>query len=296
MLTPSLDFHALTGLAGFGDRVDAPCPLCGPRCRTRANANKRVLRIWRGRPDFATYSCARCGEHGWASDRRAKPLDRAEIARRMQEAAAHHEAEAAARKAKARWLWAKGVPAGGTVVARYLAGRGIPTVPPALRLLPARGDHAPAMMAAFGPPEETEPGHYGLDPERITAVHLTRLRPDGSGKAPDGEGRTKIMIGRTEGWPIALWPPNDGGALCVAEGIENALSVNAATGTGAWAAGAAVRLPMLAPLLASSGIEHLTVMMDDDRDGRARALELAARLARAPFGIVVVDSGGHRAA
>jgi hypothetical protein len=112
-------------------------------------------------------------------------------------------------------------------------------------------------------------------------VHLTRLQRDGSGKAPDAQDRTKIMIGPTEDWPIPLVPPNDSGGLAVAEGIENALSMHQATGLGAWAAGAAVRLPKLARFIAGLPyVESVTIAMDGDADGRRYALALATDLQR----------------
>ncbi|RWN58465.1 hypothetical protein [Mesorhizobium sp.] len=61
-------------------------------------------------------------------------------------------------------------------------------------------------------------------------MHLTRLRPDGSGKA---EEPAKIMIGRSKGAPIVLAPLNDLLGLIVTEGIEDALSAHQATGLGA---------------------------------------------------------------
>ena len=72
-------------------------------------------------------------------------------------------------------------------------------------------------------------------------MHLTKIKPDGSGKA-DIELQ-KIMIGRSKGTPIVLAPMNDALGLVITEGIEDALSMHAATGLGAWAAGAASRLP-----------------------------------------------------
>jgi hypothetical protein len=66
---------------------------------------------------------------------------------------------------------------------------------------------------------------------------------------------------------------NDLLGLAIAEGIEDCLSVHEATGLGAWAAGAASRLPALAAALPSY-IECVTVMVDDDPDGRRFAGEL----------------------
>ena len=53
----------------------------------------------------------------------------------------------------------------------------------------------------------------------IHGVHLTRLKPDGSGKL-DIEGRPdKIFIGSAPDLPIVLAPVNDLGGLSIAEGL-----------------------------------------------------------------------------
>ena len=79
------------------------------------------------------------------------------------------------------------------------------------------------MVAAFGTPEEPEPGVLVIAPENIRGIHVTKLRHDGTGKA--GTDRDKIMLGSSSGWPIVLAPVNDIGGLLVAEGIENALAL-----------------------------------------------------------------------
>src|SRR6185369_2549804 len=47
---------------------DVACPLCGPNRRDPANRKRRVLRIWQGKPGFASYHCARCGTRGGARE------------------------------------------------------------------------------------------------------------------------------------------------------------------------------------------------------------------------------------
>jgi hypothetical protein len=58
-----LDLNVVNALTGgkLGTH-DVPCPLCGPLKRKPVSERKRVLRIWRLEPAFATYHCARCGE------------------------------------------------------------------------------------------------------------------------------------------------------------------------------------------------------------------------------------------
>jgi hypothetical protein len=62
-----IEFEQLIAAIGnnYGHR-DIPCPVCGPHRRQTANRQRKVLRVWRDEPDFVTYSCARCGERGFA--------------------------------------------------------------------------------------------------------------------------------------------------------------------------------------------------------------------------------------
>jgi hypothetical protein len=76
---------------------------------------------------------------------------------------------------------------------------------------------------------------------------------------------------------VGKTPPNDMLGLAITEGLEDALSVHEATGLGAWAAGAASRMPALADIIPSY-IEVCTVAVDDDSDGRHHAAEFAQRL------------------
>jgi hypothetical protein len=128
------------------------------------------------------------------------------------------------------------------------------------------------MIAAFGLSRETEPGIIAIAEDAVTGVHITRLLPDGSDRER-GE-RAKIMVGHSTGSPIVLAPPNDLLGIAITEGIEDALSVHQATGLGAWAAGCASRMPALAPHIPTY-IECVTILVDDDLEGRRHAETLA---------------------
>src|SRR5262249_5795756 len=108
-----------------------------------------------------------------------------------------------------------------------------------------------------------------------TAVHLTLLKSDGSSKA--NVERPKLIIGRPLGRPIVLAPPNDLLGLAITEGIEDALTAHAATGLGAWAAGAAGFMPSLADKVPSY-IECVTIFADPDETGQRNARALADAL------------------
>ncbi len=133
------------------------------------------------------------------------------------------------------WSWSR--PPEGSAVATYLRCRGyLGPIPLTLRLLP-KGRHAeskqtfPVMLA----------GVARVDLNRIVAVHRTFLAADGSGKA--GVTPDKKSLGPIAGGAVWLAPAAD--TLCVAEGIETALSCQQATGIASAAA------------LSAGGMEHL---------------------------------------
>jgi hypothetical protein len=181
-------------------------------------------------------------------------------------------------RAKSLWLWRSRRPIAGTGAEVYLRqARGYGgAIPPTLAFLPARGEHPPALIAAFGIATEPEPGELAIDDDAVRAVQLTRLKPDGSGKADCDP--SKIIIGKGAlGSPIVVAPPNDLFGLAICEGLEDALSIHEATGLGAWAAGGATRLPALADAVPDY-IDCVNIFRDDDEAGRRGAKELAGRL------------------
>jgi hypothetical protein len=179
---------------------------------------------------------------------------------------------------KASWLWSQRRPIAGTIAETYLRSRHIMCPPPlTLAFLPSRKpEHHPAMIAAFALCDEPEPGVVGK-PQDVNAVHLTLLKPDGSGKA--AVDKPKLIVGRPLGRPIVLTPPNDLLALAITEGIEDALTAHAALGMGTWAAGSAGMMPSLADKVPDY-IEAVTVFAHADKAGQEGARELAKRLHR----------------
>ena len=178
-----------------------------------------MLRIWND-GEFITYHCERCQINGYAkadgavttaAKRPVIPADRPP----------EDKSELAA------YLWAKSAPIRGTSAERYLESRGCLIHSDALRFLPARGGHPPAMIARFG---DNKP----------TGVHLTKIKPDGSGKA--GTDKDKIMIGSSQGQPIIVADNPEREELIIAEGIEDAASLAIVTGWSAWEAGSAGRI------------------------------------------------------
>lgn len=256
---------------------DTACPLCGPARHAPANRMRKVLRVWYDSPNFISYACARCGETGYLHERSGRKIDASAYPRVRAELEKRIRAATAARLSKALALWRSRQPLCGSIAETYLRGprgyRG--PLPPTLGFLPARGEYPPAMIAAFGIPDEPEPGVIVLPDSKIKGVHLTRLAADGGDR--DRAEKAKIMIGFSKGQPIVLSPPTDGLALIVSEGIESGLSGFEATGLCAWVAGSASRLPGLAdvvPVWAGS----VTILADNDIDGRRHAAAFAAAI------------------
>jgi hypothetical protein len=290
---PTLDLATISRLTGNEHGVrDTPCPLCS-HLRKAANRRKRVLRIWNA-PGFATWNCAHCGAHGHTRDKSAVRPDWAALRRTQTEAEERKRVTDRERIGKARWLWSMGQPVKGTRAETYLGmvrGYSGP-IPGTLRFLEPRGKHGPALIGAFGSSAEPMLPTGSIPLDAIRAVHLTRLRNDGLGKASD---EAKIMIGRPRGEPLVLAPINDGLGLAITEGIEDALSVHSATGLGVWAAGSASQLPALAEVVPWYA-EAVTIFVDDDDDGRRYSAELAHRLRLRGIEVGMVTAEQRRAA
>ncbi len=175
-------------------------------------------------------------------------------------------------------LWRRRQPISGTLAEAYIRRtRGYTgAIPATLGFLPASGDYPAAMISAFGLPSEPEVGVLEIADQDITAVHLVRLRPDGT-------KLDKRIIGRGfAGSPIAISACNDLLGMAICEGIEDAFSIYSATNLGVWAAGSAPFMPALADAVPSY-IEHVTVIADADPSGQRNAHKLAARLVERGF-------------
>lgn len=261
-----------------GDNMLALCPNCSHLRRKKHDPCLSVLIDRRG----VRWRCHHCGWDGWqfyddTRDETAAPIDPRRIEIERREGEQIDRAAIAERLELARRLWSQRRPIAGSPAEIYLRqARGYSGwIPATLAYLPARAQHPHAMIAAFGIPTEPEPGRLAIDPEAICGVHLTKLAPDGRGKA--GTDKDKRIIGRGIRAPIVLAPVNDLGGMVIAEGIEDALSGHEATGLGAWAAGCASRLPALAAAVPFY-VECVSLLVDPDPDGQRHAAALQAAL------------------
>jgi hypothetical protein len=276
-MTGGLDLTVIERLTGgkLGTH-DVVCPLCAPY-HSAQGQRRKVFRVWRVEPGFATFCCARCGEKGYVHARHASVPDPAKLAELRAEAAEHHRIYKAKRLRKARWLWTQRKLLAGSIGERYLREKrriGCP-LPVTLGFIPAHGHYPPSMIAAFGLAHEIEPGLIAIADDAVTGIHITRLLPDGSDR--ERGDHAKVTIGHSAGFPIVLAPPNDLQGMAISEGIEDALTIYEATGLGVWAAGSASRMPALAGVIPCH-VECVSVVEDDDLDGRRHSAVLADRL------------------
>jgi hypothetical protein len=289
------DFRISTPSSAPG-RYYTVCPQCSHK-RKKANQKLPCLGVTideRG----CKLGCNHCGWTDGAFYRAAErsapaaAIDLAALERAKVKAAERQRIAIGDSQTKVKWLWAQRQPIEATVrtylqdVRRYTG-----PLPPTLGFLPATDIYAPAMIAAFGMARETEPGRLVIDDAAVTGIHLTKLKPDGSGKAGIEGEPDKVTIGQGNTSPIWLAPVNDGLGLGICEGIEDALSVHQATGLGAWAAGTAGRLPAMADFVPDY-IESVTIMVDADANGEKHSNELARRLVARGIEVLMVCPGG----
>ncbi len=277
------EIDRLTG--GKLGTFDTTCPFCSLFRHSPANRRAKVFRVYRIEPGFAGYHCVHCGEKGHARDRNSSPPDPTRLARARAEAAERDRIHRTERRYKALNLWTMAHPIEGTIAQTYLQNRGYSgPLPDTLRFLPGRGDYAPAMIAALGIPREVEPGVIRIAADAIKGVHLTRLLPDGSDR--ERGDMAKIMVGQSIGSPIVLAPPNDLLGIAITEGIEDGLSVHAATGLGVMVAGSCSRMPALAAKIPDY-VECVTIFAHADDDGQRYAIELAKTLEALKFEVLM---------
>jgi hypothetical protein len=183
----------------------------------------------------------------------------------------------------ARHLWSCRRSARGTVVEKYLATRGIRSVPNCIGYLPPGRFNYPAMIACFGCALEQDGADGDAEIGKIfvkdvRGVHVTLIEHDGSGKAKIDNA--KIMLGPSCSFPIVLAQPvlvgdqeQQFGPLAICEGIEDGLSIHQATGMGVWVAGSAGRMAALATRIPGY-IDKVSILADNDDIGKRCANRL----------------------
>lgn len=276
-----LTFATLRGLSGKTDVTDVPCPVCAGECKTSAGRKRKCLRIWDDGGDFITFTCARCGTAGYAKPDDGStqgPVPKVDKAPEPK----------VDKSGLCRFLWDKSQPAIGSIVQRYLEARGCWNGPRStVRYLPAREHqgrlYEPAMISRFG-----------FEDEPVTGVHLTKLKPDGSGKA--NTDPNKLTMGDTIGQPVVVHDHDTSEHLIIAEGYEDTESLIRATGWSGWMAGTAGRIPAVVATAVKRGFKTIYVAKDVDHKsmttGQAGASTRALEQASAIAPIVPLSFGG----
>ena len=178
-------------------------------------------------------------------------------------------------------IWSGCTDIQGTPAEQYLVKRGIPltAVSRRLRFHPGlayfervdgrwrRTDVFPAMVAAIQLPDD-----------RGVCLHRTYLSAQGAKANVVSPKKMTMRSALSRGGAIRLFAPRE--VLAVAEGIETALAVRAATGLPAWAA---VSATLMESLEVPAVVREVRIFADKDENGRGlRAAEvLAKRLRRA---------------
>lgn len=182
-------------------------------------------------------------------------------------------------RAAAVRLWGAARPIAGTLVERYLEGRGLPAGSPELRYHP-RTPHGPRPLTRFRPAMIAAV----REGAGIVAIHRTFLDPRRASLAPIDEPR--CGLGRFGSGAVRL-----GGVasrLGLAEGIETALSASVLFGLPCWATLGTerFRLVTLPP-----EVNELVLFLDNDSGGRR-----AEALARDSFAHLPIETHHPRRA
>ena len=148
-------------LRGQGINRTGPCPVCGGRDRFGVNIAKQV---WNCRGCDLGGGVIRLVQHldhcnfvtalDTLAGKRPRAVKTAPL--RTSRSDTKYDQE---QHRKAAWLWSQREPIAGTPADRYLLKRGIICRAPTIGYLaPARPDHHPALIAAYGIPDEIESG------------------------------------------------------------------------------------------------------------------------------------------
>lgn len=178
-------------------------------------------------------------------------------------------------------IWEAAQPLPGSPAEKYLQGRGLIELPETVGEVLRFHPHCPR---GAGPAAEYLPALVGLlhdvrsnHPCGIRRIFLARDSANRWCKIEDGA--EKMALGRKAGAAVKLTPDEDVTlGLCIAEGIENALSLICEGLAPVWACGDADNVRTL-PVL--PGIEFLTVLADRDLAGLHAARTCATRWAEA---------------
>lgn len=269
--------------AALFQRQNRPCPLCGGRDRFSFFA-KEVGGRWYCRgcgmgdgiklvQQFTKKEFVQTLVH--LETLLGLPVPKGKQGRYERSAVARHKLWAEKQRAEQSALWEKAFPLGEidrqTPVWRYLCARGLGD------LVPSRELRFVKKLACWEVPDGQNidgaakarlVGEFPAMLVRLTnaegkfiTLHRTYLTADGS-KAPVHSAK-KLAAGAVENGVIRLYPA--GGVVCLAEGIETALSVHALTGLPAWSVVSLPGMKRFGPETIPDGVRTIRICGDNDR-------------------------------
>lgn len=184
------------------------------------------------------------------------------------------------RRRAAQDIWDAAKPAAGTLVERYLRGRGVRMrMPDQLRFLGA---------CKHGPSKQSFPVMVAriADNRGFCSIQRTWLTPDGSGKAPIKPA--KMTLGPMERGAVRLFPVGE--RLGIAEGIETAFSAAQIYSVPVWATLSANRL---AKIDLPESVRVVVIFADNGEVGRREAWAAADEYERRGLHCEIITPDAH---
>ena len=279
------DIERITG--GKLGRKMTVCPLCSGQRRTSHKRQSKVLAVTLLEPEFAVYYCNHCEAQGYCrSYTPGRVIVSFEEQQRRRAAADRHAAdEKRQRTRQALKLWDEASPCRGSPIEDYFyytrgIGDWFDTFPYLDQIFryhancPFGGERLPCMLALVRDIQTDVP----------VAIHRTALTTDKHPKKID-----RKSLGPTAGGAIKISPDHEvHSGLLIAEGIETAFSASKLIGfKPVWSVidkNGMTKFPVL------SGIESVTVAVDNDPDGQRAASALVQRLTAANVEVITLKT------
>jgi putative DNA primase/helicase len=267
-------------------RTMAVCPLCSDTRRTPQKRHSKVLAVNLVEPEFAVFYCNHCGANGYVHpDRPRRIIDIAEQQQRQQQAKQHAEQERQGRIRQAGAIWKQSQPFRGSPAEDYLhhtrgIGEWLDTFPRLDQVFryhpncPFGSERLRCMLALVRDIKTNKP----------VAIHRTALTADNPPQRID-----RKSFGPVSGGAIKI-SPNDEvhSGLLIGEGIETVLSASKLLKfKPVWSLidkNGVSKFPVL------SGIDSVTLAVDNDEAGQLAADECVSRLTRENIEVITVQT------
>lgn len=284
----ALSWHDAERISGGKlGRTMALCPICSDQRRTPQKRHSKVLAVTLLEPEFAVYYCNHCEAQGHCRpDTPSRVIvNPEEQQRRRREADRHAAQEKQQRTQQALRLWDEAGPCRGSPIEKYFyytrrIGDWFDTFPYLDGVFryhpncPFDGKCLPCMVSLVRDIKTDVP----------IAIHRTALTTDEHPKKI-----SRQSLGPTTGGAIKISPDHEvHTGLLIAEGIETAFSASKRlTFKPVWSVidkNGIAKFPVL------SGIESVTVAVDNDPDGQRAAATLIDRLTIAGTEVITIKT------